>query len=144
MIFIYILYTHTFICLSRINSHYMLINGILFLDICFLQAYLRKYGYIPRANPQASTIRRLEDYHSAIRRFQAFFGLPLTGQMDAETSRLMSMPRCGVPDVLPGSDSDRTRRKRYAHSGEKWESNDITYRYWRLKYCPRLLYQGIF
>ena len=37
--------------------------------------------------------------------------------MDEATGKAMKLPRCGVKDVL-SSDELRTRRQRYAYSGE--------------------------
>lgn len=100
----------------------------LFHYFSFVQAYLRKYGYIGEANPEASSIRRLEDYHTAIRNFQQFYRLPETSQMDEETRRLMSYPRCGMPDVIPDGNPGQTRFRRYSDSGDKWDHQEITYR----------------
>ncbi|XP_071493427.1 matrix metalloproteinase-24-like [Diadema antillarum] len=56
--------------------------------------------------------------------------------MDADTTHLMSLPRCGLPDVPPSDEPDQVRRKRFAHSNTKWENNDITYRI--MNYSPDL------
>ena len=34
------------------------------------------------------------------REFQRMAGIAPTGKMDAETSKMMSMPRCGVEDTV--------------------------------------------
>jgi hypothetical protein len=98
--------------------------------------YLERYGYI--------SARDLEGRHapgSAIRRFQSFAGLPMTGTLDASTLQMMTKPRCGVKDWNPEdsvfeADFSSRRRKRYALHGTKWNHNDVTYRIDR--YTPDL------
>ncbi|GAA53703.1 matrix metalloproteinase-25 [Clonorchis sinensis] len=40
------------------------------------------------------------EYTLAVRRFQRQYSLPVTGQMDEATSRLLTAPRCGNPDEV--------------------------------------------
>ncbi|XP_030848086.1 matrix metalloproteinase-24 [Strongylocentrotus purpuratus] len=56
--------------------------------------------------------------------------------MDEETRRLMSYPRCGMPDVIPNGDPGQTRFRRYSDSGDKWDHQEITYRI--LNFTPDL------
>ncbi|XP_034563503.1 matrix metalloproteinase-25 isoform X2 [Notolabrus celidotus] len=62
---------------------------------------------------------------------QRFGGVPETGVLDSETFKLMSTPRCSLPDIVGGEDmlkrKRRRRRKRYALSGLKWHKTDITW-----------------
>ncbi|MGW4928609.1 DUF6623 family protein [Agromyces sp. NPDC004153] len=55
----------------------------------------------------------------AVRRFQQFAGLPITGIVDELTAAKMNQPRCGLPD-LPGL-------AEFATSGRKWATNNIRY-----------------
>ena len=50
---------------------------------------------------------------------QHFFRLPETGKLDKATINLMAKPRCGVPDVIPG-DQETRRKRRYALHGSRW------------------------
>ena len=50
---------------------------------------------------------------------QHFFRLPETGKLDNATINLMAKPRCGDPDVIPGGQKLR-RKRRYALAGSKW------------------------
>ena len=59
---------------------------------------------------------------TALRNFQRFSGLPVTGEVDEATIKQMAKPRCGVPD-----DVDGQRFKRYVLSGRKWGKTDLTY-----------------
>ncbi|KAF1378941.1 hypothetical protein PFLUV_G00195730 [Perca fluviatilis] len=52
---------------------------------------------------------------------QRFFGLHITGTLDADTMTMMKKPRCGVPDTNIASFST-------SGSNLKWEKNSLTYR----------------
>ncbi|KAI5624506.1 matrix metalloproteinase 13a precursor, partial [Silurus asotus] len=56
---------------------------------------------------------------------QQFFGLKVTGTLNAETMEMMKKPRCGVPDVA----AYKARPQGY-----KWSTNSLTYRI--LNYTP--------
>lgn len=52
---------------------------------------------------------------------QRFFGLQITGMLDADTLEMMKKPRCGVPD-------SKIARFSTFGNGLKWEKNSLTYR----------------
>jgi hypothetical protein len=54
----------------------------------------------------------------AVRRFQEFAGLPVTGVVDAPTAARMNEPRCGNPDA-PHAE--------FTTSGRKWATNNLRY-----------------
>lgn len=56
---------------------------------------------------------------NAIKMFQAFAGIPETGEVDNKTIEMMLMPRCGMPDFKE-SNNTKKRRKRYSIQGSKW------------------------
>lgn len=64
------------------------------------------------------------DVTTAIRKFQKFFGLPVTGKLDQATMKVMSKPRCGLPDVV--SKDEGKRMKRFSTWG-KWRKTDLKY-----------------
>jgi len=72
--------------------------------------FLRTYGYM----------NSRQDSSEALKRFQEFSGLKVTGKLDKETEDLMSTPRCGVEDT-PTLD-------RYKLIGTRWQKKDLTYR----------------
>ena len=53
--------------------------------------------------------------------FQEYFGLRVSGILDASTVNLMKKPRCGVPDANEG-----VRMQRYATLG-KWSKKNLNY-----------------
>ncbi|XP_038075032.1 collagenase 3-like [Patiria miniata] len=88
--------------------------------------YLTKYGFLPKPNPVAGSLRSQAEFYDGIRAFQTFYGLPVTGALDGRTEALMAMPRCGLPDIM--RDDDGSRKRRYVHTGATWDHQDLTYR----------------
>jgi matrix metalloproteinase-14 (membrane-inserted) len=65
---------------------------------------------------------------NAIKDFQHFAGLELTGKLDAYTLELMQLPRCGVRDTIAaGTESGRRRKRRYALEGSRWKESRLTW-----------------
>ena len=62
------------------------------------------------------------DVGTAVKKFQRFFHLPETGEVDEETIYQMKKPRCGDPDV----EEEASRFKRY-DSVTSWSKTDFTY-----------------
>lgn len=58
----------------------------------------------------------------ALKRFQQFAGLEITGQMDEPTRAKMNCKRCGLPDTLSTSGVAE-----FVTGAGKWSSNNITY-----------------
>lgn len=78
--------------------------------------FLNQYHYL-------STSRSgNHDVDSAIRNFQRFAGLKVTGKLDSATIRVMKKPRCGNPDDVAAS--GRVRRYK---TGSKWRKTSLTY-----------------
>ena len=51
--------------------------------------------------------------------------------------RAMRRPRCGVPDRKAEELEDSTRKKRYALTGQQWNKDHITYRF----YCTTVIFR---
>ncbi|RDX75810.1 Metalloendoproteinase 5-MMP, partial [Mucuna pruriens] len=63
-----------------------------------LKRYLEKYGYLTNTNSSNDNFD--ENVESALKNYQVFHHLPATGEVDAETIKTMSLPRCGLPDII--------------------------------------------
>ena len=57
----------------------------------------------------------------AVRRFQEFASLPVTGVVDAATAEKMNQPRCGDPDM--------PELAAFSTSGRRWATNNLRYAY---------------
>jgi peptidoglycan hydrolase-like protein with peptidoglycan-binding domain len=100
-----------------------------------LQSFLAKFGYIQSpslatfgvpdrlaaAPPPTGTFE--ENTSQALKQYQAFHGLPATGEMDDATATMMAQPRCGFPDVVPRSASVAE----FTVEGRKWNKTALTY-----------------
>ncbi|XP_061667161.1 matrix metalloproteinase-25 [Syngnathoides biaculeatus] len=92
--------------------------------------WLSRYGYLPPPDPRTSKLQTKEGIEKAIRVMQRFGGVRETGVLDGETLKLMSTPRCSLPDIVGSEDKlkkRRRRRRRYALSGLKWHKSDLTW-----------------
>ncbi|XP_062859517.1 matrix metalloproteinase-25 [Trichomycterus rosablanca] len=86
--------------------------------------WLTRYGYLPPPDPRTGRLQTREGIEAAIKQMQRFAGLKETGQLDRDTLKLMSTPRCSLPDVV-GSEDMLRRRKRYTLSGSQWENTNL-------------------
>ena len=73
-------------------------------DVEESQHYLNKYGYL---NYEDSNNFEEDEFDEAlevaIKTYQTFFHLKVTGKLDTDTIKKMSMPRCGVADIINGN-----------------------------------------
>lgn len=90
--------------------------------------YLMKYGYmdIEREDAKSAPLLSRDGLRDYIREFQAFAGLPQTGDLDEKTVELMKTPRCGVKDIV--GKGATARKKRYALQGSRWKVRTLTYK----------------
>lgn len=102
-----------------------------------LQSYLKKFGYIRpdeempyglkvdllRATKQPKRNTFDNTTQEALKRFQEFNKLPLTGILDKATVNLMLKPRCGLPDLVVSEGQIQD----YVYSGRKWGKAALTY-----------------
>ncbi|XP_023125508.2 matrix metalloproteinase-15-like [Amphiprion ocellaris] len=91
------------------------------------ESWLRKFGYLSQASSQMSTMQSAQILSKAISDMQRFYGLEVTGEMDAATVTAMRRPRCGLPDRNADELVDGARKKRYALTGQQWDKDHITY-----------------
>jgi len=90
--------------------------------------YLMKYGYMaaPRKDAKSAPLLSRDGLSDYVMEFQAFAGLPQTGELDQGTVELMNTPRCGVKDVV--GKGATARKKRYALQGSRWKVRNLTYK----------------
>ena len=104
--------------------------------------YLMKYGYMdtPIQHDKAAPLLSRDGLRDYILEFQAFAGLPQTGDLDEMTVELMNTPRCGVKDVVGGSG----RKKRYALQGKMLNILQFILKYTRIEGSIQALYKHFF
>ncbi|XP_038056479.1 matrix metalloproteinase-14-like [Patiria miniata] len=98
--------------------------------------FLQKYGYMGQPDPNANELISEIDVRQAVMLMQRFSHLPMTGEIDEETARMMNKPRCGLPD-LPSRNRDSRwygtrgyrggRARRYLAEGVRWYKQELTY-----------------
>ncbi|CAG9783427.1 unnamed protein product [Diatraea saccharalis] len=116
--FIYII----FITIIKVSSRtiFLEINGPTREELSFL----KKYGYLLEPTGDVDFAYTSQSVSEAVRKMQAFAGLPPTGELDFATKQLFKKKRCGVKDI---DNSGKTRNRRYILQ-EGWGKRTITYR----------------
>jgi len=87
--------------------------------------YLQKFGYLesaPLVHGAAVEVPKAV-LSEAIKRFQAFVQLPVTGVADELTIQKMAQPRCGVADNAPAVG----KTPRYVLQGSKWPKRTLSW-----------------
>uniref|UniRef100_A0A1B0G123 Peptidoglycan binding-like domain-containing protein n=1 Tax=Glossina morsitans morsitans TaxID=37546 RepID=A0A1B0G123_GLOMM len=100
----------------------------------FQYNYLMEFDYLPKSDIETGALRTEEQLKEAIRNLQRFGNIPVTGEIDAATRKLIRKPRCGVGDsnqtttFSPDNLHHSHRIKRYVLQGPKWDKTDLTWR----------------
>uniref|UniRef100_A0A1Y1MGY1 Peptidase metallopeptidase domain-containing protein n=1 Tax=Photinus pyralis TaxID=7054 RepID=A0A1Y1MGY1_PHOPY len=99
-----------------------LLFSIIFVRVGFLAvtdeertavfSYLIRYGYLTRLESRSEI-----KFTEAIKRFQSFFELPVTGVISNDELEIMTKQRCGIPDYLTS---------RFGVS-QAWTKKNLTY-----------------
>ncbi|KAL6994297.1 hypothetical protein U1Q18_012404 [Sarracenia purpurea var. burkii] len=88
-------------------------------DLHQLKQYLEKFGYLNYHHSQDKTHARDDDFddilESAVKTYQQNYHLSATGSLDAQTVSRMMTPRCGVPDIINGTNWMRVGKKGHYH-----------------------------
>ena len=93
-----------------------------------LQSLLARYGFLGKAHSPGSYDEATRD---AVSQFQSFYRIypEQDGVCDEATVRLLTQPRCGMPDPTPGGRSAYGRLAPFVTVGAKWPKNELTYRF---------------
>ncbi|XP_020279000.1 matrix metalloproteinase-2-like [Pseudomyrmex gracilis] len=109
----------------------VLVNGAPRSSIIYaddkVQNYLMKFGYLPQTDFETGNLRTEDQLRDAIKTLQRFGGIPVTGEIDEATRKLMKAKRCGLPD-RPDPRYARTRHKRFTIHGQQWPYLNLTWR----------------
>jgi Matrixin/Putative peptidoglycan binding domain len=121
-----------------------LIAGTKGPEVGVVQNFLKTFGYLEADAPATVAFAKQRDIgleqatpnefdsatENALRKFQAYYGLPETGQLDADTVHLMQTPRCGNPDN-PNRFFQMTARggvaARFTLQGNRWNKSNVTF-----------------
>lgn len=92
------------------------------------------FGYLPKSNAETGNLRTEEQLRDAIRSLQKYGNIPVTGKIDQRTKMLLQAPRCANPDFDTSdfkahSRHRNSRFKRYVIQGQKWTTENVTWRY---------------
>ena len=107
-------------------------------DVTVLQAFLKEFGYLSLDSEQPSALSTARDAsapqaevegafdeatETALRNYQRFHSLPISGILDEATIEMMNKPRCGFPDNPTAGLSSR-----FIAQGNRWNRTVLTYR----------------
>lgn len=101
------------------------------------EKYLMEFGYLPKSNSETGNLRAEEQLRDAIRTLQKYANIPISGKVDERTRMLLKASRCGVPDFdtvdfKAHSRHRNSRSKRYVIQGQKWTTENVTWRYFKI------------
>ena len=113
-----------------------------------LQIFLKAYGYLYEPNPEVVHETELmrdcdlpeceigvfdEPTKIALENYQRFYGLKITGELNAETIEMLTQPRCGNPDKpsifnIKLSKEFKAAPSAFVLLGSSWAKSNVTYR----------------
>ncbi|KAK1404464.1 Metalloendoproteinase [Heracleum sosnowskyi] len=81
-----------------------------------LKRYLNRFGYLNYHSSKTHDNDDFDDFlEAAMKTYQANYNLKVTGILDSETLSKMAMSRCGVPDIINGTNTMRINKKGHDH-----------------------------
>ena len=108
-------------------------------DVIDLQEFLLRFGYLnfmqEVSDDSYAAVRDAscgiadegiydDATYDALRNYQKYYVLPVTGELDENTVEHMHKPRCGFPDIPTTSGVAD-----FVAQGNRWTNTDITYRF---------------
>lgn len=109
-----------------------------------LKSYLKQFGYLEYLNQtHANDDDFDETLESAVKTYQENYHIEPTGTLDATTVSAMTSPRCGVPDIVNGTNYMKPHQKHESRSSNihivshysffpgnpRWPKTHLTYRF---------------
>ncbi|PON59789.1 Peptidase M10A, stromelysin-type [Parasponia andersonii] len=110
-----------------------------------LKQYLKTFGYLNyNAVKHHNHINHANDdvyddaLESAVKSYQQQYHLKVTGTLDPETVKEMTMPRCGVPDITNKTHHHGHHNRKLIHAvshyqffrgNPRWRKSQLTYRF---------------
>ncbi|VDI22572.1 matrix metalloproteinase-3 (stromelysin 1, progelatinase) [Mytilus galloprovincialis] len=87
--------------------------------------FFMRFGYMKNITTRTRHVNKAVKRKEAIRKFQQFNGMNITGELDEETIEKIKQPRCGVADF---NESSRDRPLQFNAPGYKWSRKTITWK----------------
>ncbi|GMI89248.1 hypothetical protein like AT4G16640 [Hibiscus trionum] len=88
-----------------------------------VKQYLKRYGYYPHG-VKLTLDDRFDDFlESALKAYQQFLYLDVTGKIDSATIKTMMTPRCGMPD----NQGESHLISNYNTTNSKWRKYNLSY-----------------
>ncbi|XP_052074735.1 72 kDa type IV collagenase-like isoform X1 [Mytilus californianus] len=87
--------------------------------------FFMRFGYMKNITTRTRHVDKADKRKEAIRKFQQFNGMNITGELDEETIQKIKQPRCGVADF---NESSRDRPLQFFAPGYKWSRKRITWK----------------
>ncbi|CAH0555741.1 unnamed protein product [Brassicogethes aeneus] len=84
--------------------------------------FMKKYGYL-NSDSESASLYTDKGLDKALKLVQKYGNIPETGLLDNATIKLMSAPRCGLPDIV----RDGNRQKRFVLASKGWDKRHLTY-----------------
>ncbi|KAL8545858.1 hypothetical protein ACS0TY_005832 [Phlomoides rotata] len=103
-----------------------------------LKLYLKEFGYLPEVQTHSDYFDSALE--SAVKTYQQNFHLKPSGTLDPTTISTLVTPRCGVPDIINGTNYMHPNRKTltffhtvshytFFSGNPKWSKRQLTYRF---------------
>ncbi|XP_054271257.1 collagenase 3-like [Macrosteles quadrilineatus] len=92
-------------------------------------SHLSEFGYLPPPDPnKPSSLITDQALANAIRSYQEFMGLKVTGTLDSETSGQMQQPRCGMVDLEQTPQNNPNSPNSFTLFGTRWSKKQLKYK----------------